>query len=54
MDLLLVNTTTGDEIANVQIRTSARKWGSAYTGMSDDTIDDYVVAIVYDYLSDNY
>ena len=54
MDLRLVNTTTGDEIANVRIRTRARKWGSAYTGISDETLDEYVVAIVYGYLSDNY
>jgi len=54
MDLQLINTTTGDEIASVQIRASARRWGSAYTGIGDETLDDYVVAIVYDYLSGNY
>ena len=54
LDLRLVDATTGDEVANVEIRANARKWGSAYTGVSDETIDDYVVAIVYDYLSDHY
>jgi hypothetical protein len=54
MDLRLTDTTTGDEIANLQIRAKARQWGSAYTGVSDDTLDDYVVAVVHKYLSDNY
>ena len=54
INLRLVNTTTGDAIANLEIRTRARRWGSAYTGVSDETLDEYVVAIVYNYLSDNH
>jgi hypothetical protein len=54
LDLRLIDKTTGDEISNIQIRADARLWGSGYTGVSDDTLDDYVMAVVYDYLSDNY
>ena len=54
MDLRLIDSNTGDEISNVQIRANARKWGSGFTGVSDDTLDEYVVAIIYDYLADNF
>jgi hypothetical protein len=54
MDLRLANAATGDEIANAEIRARATQWGSAYSGVSDDTLDEYVVAVVYKYLSDNY
>ena len=55
MDLRLVDTGTGDEIANVRIRRNAGAMSGAWSfGKSDQNLDEYVVSIIYDYLSDNY
>ena len=54
LDLRLIDATTGEEIANVKIRRKATNAGAAFSGVGDQTVDDYVVAVVYDYLSENY
>lgn len=55
MDLRLIDTGTGDEIADVHIRRNATASAGGWTiGKSDQNLDEYIVSIVYDYLSDNY
>ena len=55
MDLRLVDKGTGEEIADVRIQRNAGAMGGAWSiGKSDQNLDEYIVSIVYDYLSDSY
>jgi curli biogenesis system outer membrane secretion channel CsgG len=55
MDLRLIDTGTGEEIADVRIQRNAGAMGGAWSiGKSDQNLDEYIVSIVYDYLSDSY
>ena len=55
MDLRLVDKGTGEEIANVRIQRNAGAMGGGWSiGKTDQNLDEYIVTIIYDYLSDNY
>jgi hypothetical protein len=55
MDLRLIDAGTGEEIADVRVQRNAGAMGGAWSiGKSDQNLDEYVVTIIYDYLSDNY
>ncbi len=55
MDLKLVDGATGESIAAVKIyRNASAMTGGWSIGKSDQNLDDYIVSIVHEYLSDNY
>jgi len=55
MDLNLVDGVTGESIGDVKVyRNASAMTGSWSIGKSDQNLDDYIVSIVHEYLSDNY
>lgn len=55
MDLRLTDGSNGEEIVHVIIRRDADSMAGAWSfGKSDKNLDDYVVTIVYEYLTDHY
>ncbi len=55
MDLNLVDSVTGESIGVVKVyRNASAMTGSWSIGKSDQNLDDYIVSIVHEYLSDNY
>jgi len=55
MDLKLVDGATGESIGNVKVYRNASAMTGAWSiGKSDQNLDDYIVSIVHEYLSDNY
>jgi hypothetical protein len=55
MDLRLTDGSNGEEIADVIIRRDADSMTGAWSiGKSDQNLDDYIVTIVYEYLTDHY
>jgi len=55
MDLKLVDGATGESIGDVRIYRDAGAMSGAWSfGKSDQNLDDYVVNIIHQYLSDNY
>jgi hypothetical protein len=55
MDLELVDKQSGEQIASVRIRRDADSMTGAWSiGKSDQNLDDYIVSIVHQYLTDNY
>jgi hypothetical protein len=55
VDLRLIDAGTGEEIADVRVQRNAGAMGGAWSiGKSDQNLDEYIVTIIYDYLSDNY
>ena len=55
MDLRLIDKGTGEEIADVRIQRNAGAMGGSWSiGKTDQNLDEYIVTIIYDYLSDNY
>lgn len=55
INLKLVDGTTGESIARVQIyRNASAITGGWSVGKSDQNLDDYIVSIVHEYLSDSY
>ena len=55
MDLRLIDADTGEAIADVRVQRNAGAMGGAWSiGKSDQNLDEYIVSIVYDYLSDSY
>jgi curli biogenesis system outer membrane secretion channel CsgG len=55
MDLRLVDKATGEEIADVRVQRNAGAMGGSWSiGKTDQNLDEYIVTIIYDYLSDNY
>ncbi len=55
MDLVLINADTNQTVADVNIRRDADSMTGAWSvGKSDQNLDEYVVSIVHEYLSDNY
>jgi len=55
LDLRLVDTSNGEVIADVPVRRNADSMTGAWSiGKSDQNLDEYVVSIVHQYLSDSY
>ena len=55
MDLELLDKESGEQIAQVLVRRDADSMTGAWSvGKSDQNLDDYIVSIVHQYLSDNY
>lgn len=55
MDLGLVDGATGESIGVVKVyRNASAMTGGWSIGKSDQNLDDYIVSIVHEYLSDNY
>jgi curli biogenesis system outer membrane secretion channel CsgG len=55
LDLRLVDKSSGEVISDVQVRRNADSMTGAWSvGKSDQNLDEYVVSIIHQYLSDNY
>jgi len=55
MEMVMIDGTTGKSIGKIQTHTESGAWAGAYSfGKSDQNIDEYVAAIIHEYLVDNY
>lgn len=55
MDIVLIDSDSGTSIGSARISRNAGALAGAWSiGKSDQNLDDYIVSIVYEYLSDNY
>ena len=55
MSLRLIDASNGEAISQVMIRRTASSMSGAWSiGKSDQNLDQYVISIVYEYITDNY